>query len=227
MIQILTLLKQGVLATLLDLDNAVYMLSKVDNLQFQKQKQAIIWGVTTEFIARIALISFLGSLLSENKVLFTLLGFKFTLNSLVLFIAGSFLIYSSTRELYQLLNDREKIQKLQPPPINFLRLIFEITIVNLLLSIDTIIVVLARVSELSSIIFIFLISAIIRLLTIDRIAYFIKKYSSMNIVILVFLILIGFELFLEAIWFKFPEEIFNAAMILAIIGAIFYQRQQA
>ena len=154
MIQILTLLKQGVLATLLDLDNAVYMLSKVDNLQFQKQKQAIIWGVTTEFIARIALISFLGSLLSENKVLFTLLGFKFTLNSLVLFIAGSFLIYSSTRELYQLLNDREKIQKLQPPPINFLRLIFEITIVNLLLSIDTIIVVLARVSELFSIIFI-------------------------------------------------------------------------
>ncbi len=49
----------------------------------------------------------------------------------------------------------------------------------------------------------------------------------MNIVILIFLILIGFELFLEGFWFKFPEEIFNTVMVLAIIVAIIHQRRRS
>ena len=64
----------------------------------------------------------------------------------------------------------------------------EMIVVNLILSIDTIIVVSTRVSDLASILFIFLISAIIRLFTIDKFAQFIRKYPSLNIVTLVFLI---------------------------------------
>ncbi len=227
MVQILTLLQQGVLATLLDVDNAVYMTSIVEDLQFKKQRQAIMWGIFAEFIGRVALISFLGALLSENKVLFTLLGVKFTPDSLSLFIAGSFLIYKSSRELYEFLTAREKTQQLQLPKASFPRLIVEMTVVNLILSIDTIIVVSTRVLDLSSIIFIFLISAIIRLGAIDKVARLIQKYPSMNTVILIFLILIGFELFLEGLWFKFPEEIFNAVLVLAIIVAIIDRRRRS
>ena len=227
MMQFLILLKQGILATLLDVDNAVYMTSRLENLQKRKQQQVINWGLLTEFIGRIILISLLGSLLRENKVLFTLIGVKFTPDSISLFIAGSFLLYKNSRELYEFFANQEKTQQLQLPEKSLTRLMLEMTVVSLILSIDTIIVVSARAVDLSSIIFIFLISAIIRLFAIEKLAQFINKYPSMNIVILIFLILIGFELFLEGFWFKFPEEIFNTVIVLAIVVAIIYQRQRS
>ena len=227
MVQLLTLLQQGILVTLLDVDTAVYMTSAIEHLQFRKQKQAIMWGLLAEFAGRIGLIGLFYSLFSENKTLFTLLGIKFTPDSISLFIAGAFLLYKSSSELYQFLTSKEKPEQLQLPQVSFPRLMVEMTVVNLMLSIDTIVVVSTRALDFSTIIFLFLVSAIIRLFAIDKLAQFIKKYPSMNIVILIFLILIGFELFLEGLWFKFPEEIFNTVIVLAIIVAIIHQRRRS
>ena len=101
MVQLLILLKQGILVTLLDVDNAVYMTSRIESLQLRKQRQAIRWGLLAEFICRIGAVSLFGSLLRENATLFTLLGVNFTLDSISLFIAGSFLLYRNSRELYE------------------------------------------------------------------------------------------------------------------------------
>jgi len=227
MLQILTLLKQGILTTLLDVDNAVYMTSMVEHLDVNKQRQAIMWGILAEFIGRVLLISFLGTLLSENEVLFTLLKVKFTPESISLFVAGLFLIYKSSRELYAFFKGKEKRKKLRLPKVNLPSLIIEMTCVNLILSIDTIIVVSARAMDLSGIILIFLISAIIRLGAIDKVAQLIQRYPSINIVILIFLILIGCELLLQGLWSKFPEKIFNTVLVLAIIAAIIERRERA
>ena len=226
MIQLLNLLQKAIVITLLDADNAVYMTSAIKRLPFRKQKQAIVWGLLAEFFGRIALVVLFYSLFSENKTLFTLLGIKFTPDSISLFIAGTFLLYNGSSELYEFLTSKEKSQQQKPPQISFPRLMVEMTVVNFLLSIDTIVIVSSRGLEISSIIFIFLVSAIIRLLAIDIVAQFIRKYPSMKIVILIFVILIGFELFFEGLWFKFPEEIFNMVMVLAIIGAIIHKRRR-
>ena len=227
MVQLLTLLKQGILSTLLDVDNAVYMTSRIKHLSFKKQKQAIIWGLLIEFIGRIALISFLGSLLRENKVLFTLLGVKFTPDSISLFIAGAFLLYKSIGDLHEFLTKQEQPDQLQPLEASFWQIMGEMAIVNLILSIDAIIVISARASDLSSIIFIFAISAIIRLFSLEKLAQFIQKYSSINIFISIFMILVGLELFLQGLWFQFPEEIFNAVMVLAIVLTVIDRRRRS
>ena len=226
MIQLLNLLQKAMVVTLLDADNAVYMTSAIKHLPFRKQKQAIMWGLLAEFAGRIALVGLFYSLFSENETIFTLLGIKFTPDSISLFIAGTFLLYNGSSELYEFLTSTEKPQEQKLPQVSFLRLMVEMTVVNFLLSIDTIVVVSSRGLDLSSIIFIFLVSAIIRLFAIDKMAQFIRKYPSMKIVILIFVILIGFELFFEGLWFNFPEEIFNTVMILAIIVAIIHQRRR-
>ena len=227
MVQLLTLLKQGILSTLLDVDNAVYMTSRIKNLSFKKQRQAIIWGLLMEFIGRIAVISLIGSFLSENKVLFTLVGVKFTPDSISLFIAGAFLLYKSIGDLYEFWTRREQPEQLQPPEGSFLGIMTEMAVVNLILSIDAIIVVSTRASDFPSIIAIFVISAIIRLFSLEKLARFIQKYSSINIFISIFMILVGLELFLEAFWFKFPEEIFNAVIVLAIVLTIIDRRRRS
>ena len=227
MIQLLTLLKQGILSTLLDVDNAVYMTSRIKNLSFKQQRQAIIWGLLMEFIGRIALIGFFGSFLSQNKVLFTLVGVKFTPDSISLFIAGAFLLYKSSGDLYEFLTQGEEPSQLKPTEASFLRIMAEMAVVNLILSIDAIIVVSARASDFPSMIAIFAISAIIRLCSLEKLAQFIQKYSSINIFISIFMILIGLELFLEGLWFKFPEEIFNAVMVLAIVLTVIDRRRRS
>ena len=227
MVQLLTLLQQSILVTLLDVDTAVYMTSAIEHLPFRKQQQAIMWGLLAEFAGRIGLISLFYSLFSENETLFTLLGIKFTPDSISLFIAGAFLLYKSSSDLYEFLTSEEKPEQLKLPQVSFPRLMIEMTVVNLMLSIDTIVVVSTRALDFSTIIFLFLVSAMIRLFAIDKLAQFIKKYPSLNIVILIFLILIGFELFLEGLWFQFPEEIFNTVIVLAIIVAIIHQRRRS
>ena len=227
MVQLLILLKQGILSTLLDVDNAIYMTSRIKNLSFKEQRQAIIWGLLIEFIGRIVVISLIGSFLSENKVFFTLVGIKFTPNSISLFIAGSFLLCKSSGDLYDFWTRREQSSLLQPPEVSFLRIMCEMAVVNLILSIDAIIVVSARASDFPSIVAIFAISALIRLFSLEKLARFIQKYSSINIFISIFMILVGLELFLQGFWFKFPEEIFNAVMLLAIVLTVIDRRRRS
>ena len=227
MFQLLILLKQGILSTLLDVDNAVYMTSRIKNLSFKQQRQAIIWGLLIEFIGRITLIGLIGSFLSENKAFFTLVGIKFTPDSISLFIAGAFLLYKSSGDLYEFLTQGEEPSPLQPTEASFVRIMAEMAVVNLILSIDAIIVVSSRASDFPSMIAIFAISAIIRLCSLEKLAQFIQKYSSINIFISIFMILVGLELFLQGFWFQFPEEIFNAVMVLAIVLTVIDRRRRS
>ena len=227
MIQLLIVLKQGILSTLLDVDNAIYMTSRIKNLSFKQQRQAIIWGLLVEFIGRIAVVGLIGSFLSENKVFFTLAGVKFTPDSISLFIAGAFLLYKSSSDLYEFWAKRDQPSQFQSSEASFLQIMGEMAIVNLILSIDAIIVISARASDFPSIIAIFVISAMIRLFSLEKLAQFIQKYSSINIFISIFMILIGLELFLEGFWFKFPEEIFNAVMVLAIVLTIIDRKKRS
>ena len=66
MVQLLTLLQQGILATLIDVDNAVYMTSAIEHLPFRKQQQAFIWGLFAEFAGRNELIRLFYSLFSAD-----------------------------------------------------------------------------------------------------------------------------------------------------------------
>ena len=227
MIQFLILLRQSFFVTLLDVDNAIYMTSVLEELPRQKHRQAIAWGILNELIGRICLIGLLGAFLRQNEALFTLFGIEFTPDAISLFIAGSFLIVKSSNELYLYSRNLEGTQQLRRTAEKFPLLMLEMTIVNLILSLDTIIVVASRDLDFPSIIFIFLMSGVIRLFAIDKVATLIDRYPSVNIVILVLLILIGFELFLQGLWFEFPEEIFNVAILLAILIAIVDSRRRS
>ncbi len=226
MISIFALLKKGVISTLLDIDNAIYMTSVIERLPYHQRQKFIIWGLLLEFLGRITLVNFFFSLWSENETFFTFFGIKFTPSSISLFIAGTFLISKSSKELYEFLHNKEDNR--EPEKIrstSFTKLMIEATIINMILSIDSIIVVSAKVANLSEIMVIFFISAIIRLLAINKVAGLIRKYPAINIVTLVFLIVIGFDPFLQGFWFYFPEEIFNFVMFLAISYAIYHQKK--
>jgi predicted tellurium resistance membrane protein TerC len=225
--ELLILLQQSIFLTSIDLDNATYTTGAIQHLKPEQQQLAIFWGIVLEFIGRLLLVTLFLGLTIEEKPLFILFGIEFTVESLSLFGAGTFLLFRNGRELISFFRTDGWLEETQPHKSGrFRTVIFEMGIVLTIMSIDTVLAGLGIATGLVSLIFLFLVSAVVRLLFVRQLALFVRRYPAINIVILTFLILIGAELILQGFGPDF-EPVFNAILVVAIVVAIIYHRQRA
>lgn len=225
--QFLTLLQQSIFITSIDLDNATYTTNAIQRVKPEQQQIAIFWGTCLEFIGRLLLMALFVVLTNEEKPLFTLFGVEFTVESISLFGAGTFLLIRNGRELIDFFRTRDKPEETQPIKAGrFRNVIFEMGVMLTIMSIDTVLAGLGIASGLFALIFLFLFSAVVRLLFVRQVAAFVRRYPAINIVILTFLVLIGAEMILQGFGLDF-EPIFNAILVVALIVAIIYHRQRA
>ena len=221
------LLWLGLVATTLDVDNALFMTSSTQGRSQKEQNQLILWGLVAEFAARFILVLVAFYLATGKEVLFTVAGFDVTPQALALLCAGIFLFYSSVGDLFEYFEgkgDGESKPK-SAAKVAFTTLFIQMTIVNTVLSIDTVIAVAGMTNQLAGAAVILGVSAIIRFLFIKQIAGFIERYPEIKIVILTFLTMIGLQLILQAFSDDLPEIAFNIIMIIAVIAALFGRRQ--
>jgi predicted tellurium resistance membrane protein TerC len=227
MSQILTLLQQSIFITSIDLDNATYTTSAIQHLKPEKQQIAIFWSTILEFIGRLLLVALFLILTNENEPLFQLFGVEFTIESISLLGAGTFLLIRNGRELIGFFRTQGEPHEAQSVRVSsFGRVLFEMGVVLTIMSIDTVLAGLGITSVLSSLLFLFLFSAVVRLLFVRQIAAIVVRYPAINIVILTFLILIGIELIIQGLGVDI-EPLFNLIMVVALIVTIIYHRQKA
>jgi predicted tellurium resistance membrane protein TerC len=228
---LLELIRLGGMTTLLDVDNALYMTAAIEPLSKEKQKRAIFWGLVIEFAARILLVLIFGFLASGTEPLFEIFGIEFTAETIALLAAGIFLIIRSTRELFDFFFGSEESEpakdQAQAPAKSFTRLLAEMTLVNIQLSIDTVIAIVGSAitsgAQFALVLYMLTFSAGVRLLFVQQIAGLIKRYPATNIIILVFLTIIGIELSAQGLGLAVPEMLFNSMMLIALGGALVYQ----
>jgi predicted tellurium resistance membrane protein TerC len=226
MSQLLALLVQGLIGSAFDIDNALYMTSVLQTVRPERQRRLIAWGLLVELMARLLLVALFRTVFSGSQILFTLFSLAFSLDSLALLGAGAFLFVRSGRELIDLIKERGGEDTHSPADDQpFWRLLLEMSLVNLLLSVDTLVALMATVSELWVLVYIFLFSALLRLLFVQQIAALVRRIPGVHIVLLSLLVLIGMELFAHGLGLKVPETLFNTAVLAALIGAILYQRR--
>jgi predicted tellurium resistance membrane protein TerC len=229
MAHLLTLLRLSLSVSLLDVDNALYMTSVIDQLPPEKQKKAIRWGLVIEFIARLGMVLVFGFIASGTEVLFEIAGIAFTTETLSLLAAGIFLLIHSTMELLRFFvpGKDDEPSKDQIQEKSFGRVLLKMSLINALLSVDTVIAIAGSAisggGEFVLIVYLLFFSAILRLLFVQEIARFIKKYPATNIIILAFLIAISIELIVQGLGTVVPERLFNGIMLLALFVAIIYQ----
>ncbi len=223
------LLWLGLSTTLLDVDNALYMTSAIDQLPSDEQKRAIRWGLLIEFFARLGLVLIFGYLANGTESLFELFGIEFTAETLSLLGAGLFLLIRSARELVRFIigDDEPEAKPNQVQGRSFSRILLEMSLVNALLSVDTVVAITGSAisggGELAAVIYLLLFSGVVRLVFVREIARFIKWYPATNIFILSFLIIIGIELTTQGLGVKVPERLFNGLMLLALLVTVVYQ----
>jgi predicted tellurium resistance membrane protein TerC len=231
--QLIRLFSLSATTALLDVDNALYMTSAVDPVPPEQQKRAIFWGLVIEFFVRIALVILFGYIASGTDVLFMAFGIEFTAETISLLAAGIFLLIRSTRDLIRFFTGEDEDEPLaaQEQEKSFARLLLEMSLVNAVLSVDTVIALTGSAigggAQFGLVVYLLLFSAVVRLFFVQQIARFIKRYPATNIIVLTFLIIIGFELSAQGLGMQVPEALFNAVMLLAFLAAIVWQRRVA
>jgi predicted tellurium resistance membrane protein TerC len=226
MSQLLALLVQGLIGSAFDIDNALYMTSVLQTVRPERQRTLIAWGLLVELIARFLLVAFFRTVIGGSQTLFALFGLKVSLDTLALLGAGAFLFVRSGRELLDLVRERDGEDVCSPADDQlFWRVLLEMSLVNLVLSVDTLVALMATVSEFWTLVYIFVFSALLRLLFVQQIAAIVHRVPGVHVVLLSLLVLVGVELFAHGLGLKVPEALFNSAVLAALIGAILYQRR--
>lgn len=211
----------GVIATTLDVDNALYMTSQTQDRPEKEQKRLIFWGLAAEFGARLVLLAVAFYLASGKEVFFTVFGLDITPQVIALLGAGLFLFLSSANDLSNYLTGKDETEAKAPAGQgSFIPVLAQMTIVNAVLSIDTVIAVAGMTDKIIGATIILAVSAGIRFLFVRQIAGLIARFPETKVVVLTFLTLIGLQLILQAVHDDLPESGFNIIMALAICATV-------
>ena len=209
------LLGEGVASTALDVDNALYMTSMSQAVEEKESKALIFWGIAVEYAARVGIAALALTVFTGDETLFSVGDTKVTPVMVAMLVAGLFLFCSNLKDLGDFLIGADDEQAVTS--MSFGRALFEMSVVNVILSLDTVIAVTGEVTNVAAAAVVLSVSSIIRVLFVRQIAGFMAANPSLKIVTGGFLILIGLSLILQGLGTDFPEEGFGIGLVIAVL----------
>lgn len=205
---IMSLLTLTFLEIVLGVDNIIFISIAANKLKKEEQAKATNVGLVLAMVLRVVLLFGISYLIAMSKPWFYI-GEKgdfiygaFTGQSLILFAGGIFLLYKSVTEIHHKLEgEAHSDGKNQKGKITLGKVIFEITLINIVFSFDSILTAVGMTNGLYGALIIMIIavvaSVIIMMLFAVPVGRFVNKHPTIQMLGLSFLILIGFMLILE------------------------------
>ena len=215
----------SLLEIVLGIDNIIFISIVTDKLPSEKKRFARNVGLLLALVVRLFLLSIVGWIMGMTEPLFSVMGHQLTGQSLVLLLGGLFLIYKSTSEMHSSIkgNHNDEIK----PKNSLSRVIFQIVLIDLVFSFDSVITAIGMTNEISNgdssknpMVIIFgavIISMIIMLLFAKPISDFINKRPTVKMIALAFLVTIGIVLIAEAFGQHVPKGYIYFAMVYALL----------
>ncbi|MEO6668871.1 MAG: TerC family protein [Ferruginibacter sp.] len=214
---IIPLLSLIALEVILGIDNIIFISILADKLPHDQQNKLRYWGIGLAMVMRLCLLAFIAWILQLDKTLFTLFKTQFSGKSLILILGGLFLIFKSTKEIYQKTEVEDDKIPTVPEKSNFKRLLSEVILLDLVFSIDSIITAVGMVQELWVMYTAVVVTVVIMLFASKPISEFIRKHPSFKILALCFLLMIGVSLLAEGFNFKIPKGYIYFSMAFAFL----------
>jgi predicted tellurium resistance membrane protein TerC len=204
----LSLITLTVMEIVLGIDNVIFISLVTGKLPKKNQQKARRLGIFLALFIRIILLSFLAHIVnSQRSPIFTIIEHPITVRDIVLLGGGLFLLYKSTIEIFELLEDGgdEHSKNIQA---KFWNIVFQVILIDIVFSFDSIITAVGLAQDLPVMILAVVISMIIMLFFSGYIAEFINKHPSIKLLALAFLLVIGIMLIIEG-WNHEVAEKFN------------------
>lgn len=208
----MALLTLTFLEIILGIDNIIFISIAAGKLERKDRKKAINLGLVLAMAMRIILLFGITWLTEMKKPFFVFneawIKGGVSWQGLILFSGGLFLLYKSTKEIHEKIEDRghdeRKVTKSRSSSLA--NAIVQITIINIVFSFDSILTAIGMTNGISPnpanaltlMSAAVVVSVIIMMLFANPVGDYVNKHPSIQILGLSFLILIGFMLITEA-----------------------------
>lgn len=204
----IALLTLTFLEIILGIDNIIFISITTGKLPEEERKRATKIGMFLAMFMRIALLFGISILIGMKKPWFTIdlsfLHAQITGQSLILLAGGIFLLYKSTNEIREKVDEHGEEEKelKKGAAATFGKVIVQIILIDLVFSFDSILTAVGMTNGVEGALYIMITAVIISVLIMMQFAVpvgnFVNKHPSIQILALSFLILIGFMLVTEA-----------------------------
>jgi predicted tellurium resistance membrane protein TerC len=214
---ILPLITLIALEVILGIDNVIFISILADKLPENQRHKLRQLGIGLAMIMRLVLLALVSWIMKLDETLFTLFNIDISGKDIILIVGGTFLLYKSTREIY--LKTEEETHHYedvaQKKTVNFRDMLFQILLLDIVFSIDSIITAVGMVDKLWIMYTAVIVSVSIMLLAAKSISDFISKHPSFKILALAFLLIIGISLIGEGLEFHIPKGYIYFSMAFA------------
>lgn len=196
------------LEIILGIDNIIFISIVTGKLPQEKRKRATKIGMFLAMFMRIALLFGISFLIQMKKpwfyIDFSWFSAGITGQSVILFLGGLFLIYKSTKEIHEKVDERGEEEKeiSKTASKSFQGVLLQIIMIDLVFSFDSILTAVGMTNGVEGALYIMVTAVVISVLIMMQFAVpvgaFVNKHPSIQILGLSFLILIGFMLITES-----------------------------
>ncbi len=203
--QIIALLTLILLEVVLGLDNIIFISILAARLPANQQKKARRLGLILAMFMRLALLTVISLILKLQGELFNVFSMGISGKDLILIAGGIFLLYKSSTEIHHKMEGEEGDTSKRIKANTFGSVIFQILILDIVFSVDSIITAVGMVDELWIMYVAVVVSVGVMLFASESISNFVNKHPAFKMLALSFLLLIGVSLIAEGLEFHIPK----------------------
>lgn len=212
----IALLTLTALEIVLGIDNIIFISILAGKLPHEDQKRARQTGLALALITRVLLLLSLSWIIGLTEPLFLIGSFEVTGRSIILIAGGLFFLGKATFEIHEKLEGVEGHSSAKPVT-SFNSVIFQIMLLDVVFSLDSVITAVGMASEIAIMITAVIIAVIIMLYASGPLSDFVNEHPTLKILALSFLLLIGFSLVVEAIHVHIPKGYIYFAMGFSVL----------
>jgi predicted tellurium resistance membrane protein TerC len=208
------LLTLVVLEVVLGIDNLIFISILTNKLPKEQQVRARRLGISAALIMRLVLLATISFIVQLTEPLFTAFGHGFSWRDLILITGGLFLVWKATKEIHHTVDpeDHKDTMVGQTVSMTLGAAIFQILLLDLVFSIDSIITAVGMTDEIAIMYIAVIVAVSVMMLAATPLANFIAKNPTIVMLALGFLLMIGMTLIADGMGYHVPKGYIYAAM---------------
>jgi predicted tellurium resistance membrane protein TerC len=204
----IALLTLTFLEIVLGIDNIIFISIATGKLPEEKRKKATKIGMFLAMFMRIALLMGISYLIAMKEAWLVIdldwFSAQITGQSIILLLGGLFLLYKSTNEIREKVDEKGEEEKelSKAATKSFSNVIMQIILIDIVFSFDSILTAVGMTNGVEGALYIMITAVVISVMIMMQFAVpvgaFVNKHPSIQILGLTFLVLIGFMLITES-----------------------------
>ncbi len=224
---LLALVTLTFLEIVLGVDNVIFISILSSKLPHSVQPKARRTGLLAAMFMRVALLASIAWIVRLTAHLFSVLGRGISGRDMILIGGGLFLLAKATLEIHERLEGDEGGEKRTQAPPSFGAVIFQIMLLDIVFSLDSVITAVGMADDLSIMIAAVVLAVGVMMFSAEPISAFVNHHPTIKVLALSFLLLIGISLIGDGLGMHVPKGYIYFAMGFSVFVEMINLRVRA